>query len=126
MQYLPITVKLIFKFLVGELRKSTRHRYIPSSDSLMLSTFSWAGVLAVLKNARCPNAVGDDVDFACVNGRPRTSKLFACPARQSHEWRERQREKYEHQQRETGNGQTKLKQTNKKQRRSQRYKHLEA
>lgn len=75
-RYLPITVRLIFKFLVGELRKSTRHRYIPSSDSLILSTFNCAGVLAVLKNARCPNAVGDDVDFACVNGRPRTSKLI--------------------------------------------------
>lgn len=73
--HLPITVKFIFKFLVGELRKSTRHRYIPSSDSLMLSTLSWAGWLAVLKNARCANIVGDDHNFAWPNWRPRTSKL---------------------------------------------------
>lgn len=75
-QLLPITVKLIFKFRVGELRKSTRQRYIPSSESLILSTFNCAGEFVVLKKARWPNAVGDDVDFACVNGLPRTSKLF--------------------------------------------------
>lgn len=57
------------------MRKSTRHRYIPSSDSLMLSTLSWAGWLAVLKNARCANIVGDDHNFAWPNWRPRTSKL---------------------------------------------------
>lgn len=47
--YLPMTVKLIFKFLVGEFLKSTRHRYIPSSDNLTFSTFSCAGWVTVLK-----------------------------------------------------------------------------
>lgn len=73
--HLPITVKLIFKFRVGELRKSTRHLYIPSSESFMLSTFSWAGWFAVLKNALNPNTVGDDQSFAWPNWRPLTSKL---------------------------------------------------
>lgn len=73
--HLPITVKLSFRFLVGELRKSTRHRYIPSSANWMLSTFRCAGALAVLKNARDPNTVGDDHSFACPNCRLRTSKL---------------------------------------------------
>lgn len=75
-EHLPMTVKLIFKFRVGELRKSTRHRYIPSSDSLILSTFNCAGRFAVLKKARDPNTVGDDHSFACPIGRPRTSKLW--------------------------------------------------
>lgn len=74
-EHLPMTVKFIFKFRVGELRKSTRHRYIPSSDSLILSTFNCAGRFAVLKKARDPNTVGDDHSFACPIGRPRTSKL---------------------------------------------------
>lgn len=73
--YLPMTVKLIFKFRVGELRKSTRHRYIPSSDNFILSTFNCAGRFTVLKKARDPNTVGDDHSFACPIGRPRTSKL---------------------------------------------------
>jgi hypothetical protein len=72
---LPITVRLILRFLVGELRKSTRHRYIPSSDRATLSTRSWAGVDAVLKYALGPKAVGADHSLAWPNWRPRTSKL---------------------------------------------------
>lgn len=73
--HLPITVRLTLRFLVGEFRKSTRHRYIPSSDNLILSIFSCEGWLAVLKKARGPNTVGEDHSFACVNCLPRTSKL---------------------------------------------------
>lgn len=63
--YLPITVKLIFKFLVGEFRKSIRHLYIASSASLTSSITRLAGCDAVRKNARVPKAVGDDQSFAC-------------------------------------------------------------
>jgi len=61
---LPITVRLILRFRVGVLRKSTRHRYIPSSDRATSSTSSCAGVDAVLKYALVPNAVGADHSLA--------------------------------------------------------------
>lgn len=64
MMYLPITVKLIFKFLVGEFRKSTRHLYIPSSSNKMLSTFKCAGCDVLLKYALGPKAAGDDHSLA--------------------------------------------------------------
>ena len=73
---LPITVRLILRFRVGVLRKSTRHRYIPSSDRATSSTRSWAGVEAVLKYALVPNAAGEDHSLAWPNWRPLTSKLW--------------------------------------------------
>lgn len=68
-------MKLILRFLVGEFRKSTRHLYIPSSESFISSTNSCAGCAAVRKNARGPNAKGDDQRFACPTCRPLISKL---------------------------------------------------
>jgi len=73
---LPITVRLILRFRVGVLRKSTRHRYIPSSVRATSSTRSWAGVDAVLKYALVPNAAGEDHSLAWPNWRPLTSKLW--------------------------------------------------
>lgn len=72
---LPITVRFIFRFLVGELRKSTRQRQTPSSSIRTLSIFNCAGCDELLKQARAPNAVGDDQRRAWPNCRPRTSKL---------------------------------------------------
>ena len=59
-----MTVKLILRFLVGELRKSTRHLYMPSSTSFISSTRSCAGCDAVRKNALLPKAAGDDHNLA--------------------------------------------------------------
>lgn len=75
-KYLLITVKLICRFRVGELRKSTRHLNMPSSDIWISSISNCAGCDCVRKNARAPNASGDDQSFACVNCLPRTSKLY--------------------------------------------------
>lgn len=68
-------MKLILRFLVGEFRKSTRHLYIPSSESFISSTKSCAGCADVRKKARGPNAKGDDQRFACPTCRPLISKL---------------------------------------------------
>lgn len=55
---LPITDKLYRKLLVAEFRKSTRHRYTPSSFRRTSSTKRQAGSVIVRKTARLPNTSG--------------------------------------------------------------------
>lgn len=57
---LPITVSLIWKFLVGEFLKSTLHLYTPSSSSCTELSVRAAGRATVAKYARGPNAPGSD------------------------------------------------------------------
>lgn len=72
---IPITVRRIWKFLVGEFLKSTRHRYVPSSSSCTELRVSEAGRAMVAKYARGPKAPGSDHWSALLKERPRTSKL---------------------------------------------------
>lgn len=94
---LPVTVKLIRWFLVGEFWKSTRHRYTyietmtpisygifkitwsksltPSSSKWTLSTLSPAGLDTVKKYALDPKEFESDHKSALAKERPRTSKL---------------------------------------------------
>lgn len=72
-KYLLMTVKLTFKFLVGEFLKSTRHLYKPASDAVTLSRSKTAGAAIARKKARLPKPVGEDHNFGWLNVRPRMS-----------------------------------------------------
>lgn len=72
---LPMMLRLTLWWRVGEFRKSTRHRYNPSSEISNLSTTNSAGVVAVRNHARESKCPGEDHLSASAYGRPRTSKL---------------------------------------------------
>ena len=86
--FLPITVRLNRKFLVGELRKSTLHRYTPSSVKWTFSITRQAGSELVRKCARLANIVGEDQCRAAVKGFPRTSRLSFPSKRENMVWHE--------------------------------------
>jgi hypothetical protein len=73
--YLLSTVRFTLVFLVGDFLKSTRHRYIPPSDSRTLSIVNLAGSSVYRKNALPPRTCSSDQCFAWSKDFPRESKL---------------------------------------------------